>query len=85
MRRTNWLGHPELVDVALQRLEPGGRDRAELPGLDDGQAARARGAQVGGPLVADLDVGRVGQRAVDRRARRLQALDPVQARGRPRC
>ena len=74
-------GHPELVDVALQRLEPVGRDRAELPGLDDGQAARARRAQVGRPLVADLDVGRVGQRAVDRRARPVQALDPVQARG----
>ena len=74
-------GHPELVDVALQRLEPVGGDRAELPGLDDGQAARARRAQVGRPLVADLDVGRVGQRAVNRRARPVQALDPVQARG----
>ena len=48
-----------------ERPDPLGRDGAELPRLDDGQAARARRAQVGRPLVADLDVGGVGQRRVE--------------------
>jgi hypothetical protein len=38
-------------------------------------------AQVGRPLVANLDVGRVGQRLVERRAGAIEALDALQARG----
>ena len=87
-------GHPQLVDVRVQRGKPVLRDRSELPRLDDRQPPRAGGGEVRGPLVAHLDVRGVDQRrgrclggiAVDALHRAAQAAgDPVvddgQARG----
>ena len=53
--------HPHLVH-ALQRLHPVARDRAELPRLDQHQAAEARIVEPRRPLVAHLDGGRSRRR-----------------------
>ncbi len=74
--------HPELLDLPLQRLDPGARDGPELPGLDQRQPADAGVAEVGRPLVAHLDVGRARQRAAGRSSRRWRRARPRSPRWR---
>src|SRR3954453_8704292 len=75
---------PRLGAVLPARARPRARDRAELPRLDQREAAGRRRTQVRRPLVADLDVGDVRQGRVGAHAAAFDALDaqarlPVQA------
>jgi hypothetical protein len=73
--------HPHLIHVPADRIDPLGRDGAELPRLDHGQPRGGR-PEVVRPLVAHLDLGGMWQRRVEGIARAEHALkrDPVAGR-----